>query len=122
MSKKTPEVKIVPECIVVKPAPVTRDQLFSRIKAEVKEEVVDGIGLVRYRNLSFEEHYKMQMYAHDSAEFAARAIVAGIVEPKFTEEDIPDLKAGKFGLIAKLGHLPLKEVSAIMIKDTDLAK
>lgn len=102
--------------------PLTREVALARLGSPTMVKNIPGLGNVVYRHLSFEDHYKLQAYTGDNAEFVARVIVAGIVEPKFLEEDIPALKAGKFGPISKLGHLPLEDTSKGPIKDDELGK
>lgn len=123
MSKRKNHPDFVqPPAVTPDPIPLTREAALAKIASPIMVKDVPGVGVVHYRHLGFEDHYKLQAYTSDNAEFVARVIVAGIVEPKFLEEDIPALKAGKFGPISKLGHLPLENTSSGPIKDDELGK
>ena len=102
---------------------LSRDQLLESIRTQTKEKELPGLGLVKYRNLTFSEQQRILVECNgDNQDYAIKCIIAGFIEPKFEASDMKALKDGAFGTVASLARLPLEDLEQGHIRAEDLGK
>lgn len=100
----------------------TREELLERIKTTEKEKELPGIGLVKYRNLSFGEQQKLLTESDGNHDYAARGVILSFLEPQLSMDDLQALKDGAFGPLSVLSKLPFEDMKQGPVKESDLGK
>jgi predicted Zn-dependent peptidase len=84
---------------------LSKADFLAAITAEPEDLAVPGVGTVRVRGLTtYEANSLYARYEKDNAELLVRALLAGLVEPAFTEDDLPALRNAAAGKLAPVAQ------------------